>query len=142
MRLVVACAALALASVGAACREGGVAPRSAVPGGDVDRGRIAIAAYGCGGCHVIPGIRGADGRVGPPLLDLAHRTFIAGSLRNDAETLVKWIQAPPTMRPGTAMPVLGVTEGHARDIAAYLYAQQRGGLGPPHLLPREWLPGH
>jgi hypothetical protein len=33
-----------------------------VPGGDPQRGRMAIIAHGCGGCHVVPGIRGASGR--------------------------------------------------------------------------------
>jgi cytochrome c len=136
-------AALALACVlAAACHEGGVASRAAVPGGDADRGRAAVGAYGCGGCHVIPGIPGAAGRVGPPLVDLAERTFVAGSLPNDAQTLVRWIRDPQELRPGTAMPDLNVGERDARDIAAYLYAQQSGGLGPPHLLPRAWLPSH
>ena len=37
-----------------------------VPGGDESRGQAAIAAHGCGSCHIIPGIPGAQGLVGPP----------------------------------------------------------------------------
>jgi cytochrome c len=137
-RAVLSAAALALAG----CREEGVVPRAAVPGGDPARGRAAVARFGCGGCHVVPGVPGAVGRVGPRLEALAARPFLAGALPNDAETLVRWIRAPQALRPGTAMPDLGVGEGAARDIAAYLYAAGDGGLGPPHLLPRRWLPEH
>jgi cytochrome c len=34
---------------------------------------------------------------------------------------VQWITVPQSIEPNTAMPSLGVTEGQARDIAAYLY---------------------
>ena len=128
--------------IATACREGDVTPRVAVAGGDAARGRATAAQFGCGGCHVVPGIPGAVGRVGPPLDALAERPFLAGSLPNDAPTLVRWISDPQALRPGTAMPDLGVDEGQARDIAAYLYASRDRALGPPHLLPRRWLPSH
>ncbi|MGZ8470469.1 MAG: c-type cytochrome [Gemmatirosa sp.] len=131
-----------LALAGVACRDGGVSSRSAVVGGDAARGQRVIATYGCGGCHDIPGVPGASGRVGPALGGLAHRGFVAGSLPNDAETLVRWIRDPQALRPGTAMPDLNVGAQDARDIAAYLYADPAGGLGPPHLRPRRWLEAH
>jgi len=126
----------------AGCREGGVSSRAAVAGGDAERGRRMVAAYGCGGCHVVPGVPGAVGRVGPALGELAGRAYVAGTLPNDAPTLVRWIQDPQALRPGTAMPDLDVGPRDARDIAAYLYADHAGGLGPPHLLPRRWLGSH
>jgi len=126
----------------AGCREGGVTPRTAVAGGDAERGRRMMAAYGCGGCHVVPGIPGAVGRVGPALGELAGHAYVAGRLPNDAETLVRWIQDPQALRPGTAMPDLNVGPRDARDIAAYLYTDHAGGLGPPHMLPRRWLEAH
>jgi cytochrome c len=92
-----------------------------VPGGDPDRGKVAIAAYGCGACHVIPGIRGANGLVGPPLTQFARRAYIAGEAPNTTRSLVQWISAPQSIEPGTAMPNLGISEARARDIAAYLY---------------------
>ncbi|HEX6397344.1 MAG TPA: hypothetical protein VFZ95_07975, partial [Steroidobacteraceae bacterium] len=64
------------------------------------------------------------GRVGPPLTNFAQRAFIAGQVPNSPETLVRWIQNPPSIVPNTAMPVLGISEGDARDIAAYLYTLQ------------------
>lgn len=131
-------AALALA----ACREESVTPRRAVAGGDAARGRATIARFGCGGCHVVPGVPGAVGRVGPPLDGLAGRALVAGTLPNEPEALVRWIRDPQAVRPGTAMPDLGLGEREARDVAAYLYAVEQGGLGPPHPLPRRWLPEH
>jgi len=110
------------AAVFAGCREAaGRETRSVIVGGDADRGKAAIAIYGCGSCHTIPGIRAATGMVGPPLMMWSRRTYIAGEVPNTPEFLVRWIETPQTIEPGTAMPNLGVTEGHARDIAAYLY---------------------
>jgi cytochrome c len=99
-------------------------PRSPVhdvPGGEVDLGRKAVERYGCGACHVVPGVRQARGRVGPRLVDLRSQGFIAGVLPNSPENLIRWIQAPRDVNPLTAMPNLGVTEEEARHIAAFLY---------------------
>ena len=138
--------ALALLLVGSAllggCREEGVVPRQRVAGGDPSRGERSIVAYGCGSCHVIPGVPQAEGRVGPPLTDLADRAFIAGQLPNEPDALVRWIRQPQEIRPGSAMPDLGVTDGDARDIAAYLYTLASNPLGPPHPIPTRHLPGH
>lgn len=92
-----------------------------VDGGDADRGRRQIVAYGCGSCHMIPGIAGAEGLVGPPLIKWSGRKMIAGEIPNTPDNLVYWIAVPQSIEPGTAMPNLGVSDGQARDIAAYLY---------------------
>jgi cytochrome c len=106
----------------AGCREAaGRETRYAVAGGDADRGKTAIQMYGCGSCHSIPGIRDANGMVGPPLTMWSRRTYIAGEVPNTPDFLIRWIEMPQAIEPGTAMPNLGVTEGKARDIAAYLY---------------------
>jgi cytochrome c1 len=90
-------------------------------GGDPDRGRFAIDAYGCSGCHTIPGVRGADALVAPPLTNMAERGFIGGVMKNTPDNLIRWIQDPPGVDPMTAMPNLHVKEPDARDIASYLY---------------------
>lgn len=110
--------AAVLAGCGAAA---GRETRYVIDGGDANRGKAAIAMYGCGSCHTIPGVRTAIGMVGPPLIMWSRRTYIAGEVPNTPEFLVRWIETPQTIEPGTAMPNLGVTETHARDIAAYLY---------------------
>ena len=90
-------------------------------GGDPDRGVNAIGRYGCASCHTIPGIRGANALVGPPLTRIAMRSYLAGQLQNTPSNMVRWIQHPQHVEKGTAMPEMGVTENDARDIAAYLY---------------------
>ena len=99
-----------------------VAIASGVPvGGDPGRGRAVIAQFDCGSCHTIPGVSGARGLVGPPLLWFSRRTFIAGELPNTPENLVRWVRAPEAVEPATAMPTVGLSEQQARDVAAYLY---------------------
>jgi cytochrome c len=90
-------------------------------GGDPHAGREAIARYGCGACHTVPGVRRAQGMVGPPLTAFAKRIYVAGKLPNSPDNLIHWILDPQGVSAATAMPNTGVTEGDARDIAAYLY---------------------
>ena len=90
-------------------------------GGDPQRGADALRRYGCGACHRIPGIAGADGDVGPPLAGMARRVYLAGVLANTPDNMVRWIQVPQEIAPQTAMPDMHVTAGDARDIATYLY---------------------
>jgi cytochrome c len=104
-----------------ACSPSGDRVETVIVGGDADRGRAAIDGFGCGACHVIPGIRGARGMVGPPLTQFALRAYIAGQLPNQPDNLLLWLQDPQGIEPGTAMPNLGVGPAVARDIAAYLY---------------------
>ena len=100
---------------------GGSEPYRLVAQGNADSGKVAINRFGCGSCHMIPGIRNAQGVVGPPLTAFGRRVYIAGEVPNTSENLVQWLEVPQSIEPGTAMPNLGVTEGEARDIAAYLY---------------------
>lgn len=92
-----------------------------ISGGNSEAGRHAIARYGCGSCHVIPGIAGATGAVGPALGGIARRTTIAGRLPNDPAAMIRWLEHPQAIVRGNAMPDQGVTAGDARDMAAYLY---------------------
>lgn len=92
-----------------------------VAGGNAERGRIAMRAYGCGTCHTIPGVRGARGLVGPSLAETGQRVYVAGVLPNEPENMVRWILDPPAVDPRTAMPKLGVADQDARDMAEYIY---------------------
>jgi cytochrome c len=105
----------------AGCAGGGHQSVVTVMGGDAGRGAQAIGAYGCGSCHVIPGIAGATGTAGPPLTAFGVRTTIAGEVPNTPEQLVGWIMNPQAVEPRTVMPNLGVRAADSRDIAAYLY---------------------
>lgn len=122
LKLACALACVLLVVALAACRGySGRAAAEALTGGDVERGRLAIDRYGCGTCHTIPGVAGANGQVGPPLAGIAGRVYIAGVLENKPAAMLRWIQNPRAVDEKTAMPVLGVTEQDARDIASYLY---------------------
>jgi cytochrome c2 len=90
-------------------------------GGDPANGRLLLRQFGCGSCHEIPGVATAKGRVGPPLEGVADRVYLAGVLPNTPENMAAFIRAPQKTVPRTAMPDLGVTEEHARDMVAYLY---------------------
>lgn len=88
---------------------------------DAQRGAQLIDQYGCGACHTIPGISGADGLVGPPLTHWSQRSYIAGVLPNDPDNLAIWISHPQHVIPGVDMPEMGVSEQDARYISTYLY---------------------
>jgi cytochrome c len=98
----------------------GTTVREAVPGARPERAPQALRAHGCVGCHAVPGVRG-EAFVGPPLTAFSKRRFIAGRVPNTPENLTTFILDPHRIKPGSAMPALGLSYEDARDIAAYLY---------------------
>jgi cytochrome c2 len=124
IRLALALATLALVPCVVGCddaRGARVASANRITGGDADRGRELMRAYGCGSCHSIPGVSGADGLVGPPLGGIASRSYIGGVLPNAPDNMLRWLRDPRAVDSLTAMPNLGVTPSDARHLAAYLY---------------------
>ena len=111
-------AALVLTATGC----GATATRIAVPGGDPGRGEQLVGSFGCGACHTIAGVKGADGEIGPALDDFADRRLIAGRLPNTVPNLLRWLEHPQAVEPGTVMPDMGIEAPQARDLAAYLYS--------------------
>lgn len=118
--LLALCVALPFFAEGCKARER-YETAAKVTGGDPHNGKEQIQRYGCGSCHTIPGVPGANASVGPPLDKLGSRTYLAGELTNTPQNLVRWIQHPQQVEPKTAMPDLGVKDQDAKDIAAYLY---------------------
>jgi cytochrome c1 len=99
------------------------------------QGVQVILQRGCGSCHTIPNIPGATGTIGPNLgphddvPPLSQRPMIAtypnGTVPNaSVDDLAKWIADPPSLKPGTAMPKLGLSADEAAAAAAYLYSIQ------------------
>lgn len=84
------------------------------------RGQVALQQYNCVSCHDIPGVTAGRNHVGPPLGGLTERAFIAGVLEFNEENFIRWVRFPQRVDPDTAMPNLGVTEAHAREMLAYL----------------------
>lgn len=104
----------------AAVLLGGCAHRSRSEQLEVQHGANLIQHYGCGSCHMIPGINGADGLVGPPLTHWGRRSYIAGMMPNNPDNLTFWVQHPQKVVPGVDMPEMGIDDQEARAIAAYL----------------------
>jgi cytochrome c oxidase subunit 2 len=117
-------------------QQSGGAPAPAAGGqpaaaGDPTVGAMLIQQKGCGACHIIPGIPGANGTIGPNLGShdnvppLSQRPMIAtypnGTVPNAGPNDLKaWIMNPDKLKPGTQMPNLGLTDQEATNIVAYL----------------------
>lgn len=97
------------------------AESKALTGGNAAHAPLLLRRYGCAGCHDIPGVPGADGKVGGSLANLRARIYIAGVTTNTPEHLTAWIVNPQAFSPRSAMPATGITPGEARDVTAYLY---------------------
>jgi mono/diheme cytochrome c family protein len=121
--LVVALALIGVAANFVKDRERRQAVAIALTAGDPTRAPEIFRRYGCGGCHLIPGVPGADGKVGGPLTDLRQRVYIGGVVNNTPENLVQWIVFPQRFSANSAMPATGISEAEARDLAAYLYGR-------------------
>ena len=87
-----------------------------------DAARALIGANGCGVCHRIPDIEGADGLTGPPLVAMSRQVYVAGVVPNTPEVLAAFIADPQEIDPRSAMPDLGLSLDEARLVAEYLYA--------------------
>jgi cytochrome c2 len=120
-RLYISSGSILLATLFSSCGDDSYQRAAAMTGGDPARGETAIRQYGCSACHTIPGIKGANSLVGPPLNSMASRMYIGGVLPNTPENIIRWIQNPRAVDELTAMPNLAVSDSDARDIAGYLY---------------------
>jgi mono/diheme cytochrome c family protein len=89
-----------------------------------ERGEIVLRQYACHACHQIDGVVGPDANVGPALVNWPSRRYIAGTLPNTPDNLVRWIVDPAEVSPGTLMPDLDVSEAHAREMADFLFSQE------------------
>jgi len=97
-------------------------PAPNVPG-NPDSGRQLFEQKGCGGCHTLTALPDATGVIGPPLDNVALRPTIAGEdIPNSPDTLARWIMDPPSLKPDTQMPKLGLSADQAHDVAAFLYS--------------------
>lgn len=78
--------------------------RSSLDAAKADEGRKAFIQNKCGTCHVVRGVRGAAGQVGPDLTHFGSRTSVAaGWLENTPDNLGHWIQNPGEVKPGNTM---------------------------------------
>jgi len=97
-------------------------PASRVAGGDPERGRLLVQQYQCAACHFIPEVQGPNGDAGPSLQSMGRMSYIAGSIPNQPENMIRFLQNPPAVKPGTLMPALGISDDEARHMAAFMYS--------------------
>ena len=94
--------------------------REGWPRGDAERGRAAVEARACGGCHLAegraigeaPAVEGLARTLAPDLAVAAQR------FRRDM--LIDWLIDPAALHPGTRMPAQGIECDEAKDITAYI----------------------
>src|SRR5262245_47251265 len=94
--------------------------------GDPQRGAEQFGRSACIGCHTVRGTIAAS-PIGPNLTHIATRSTIAAGLYpNDARHLKLWIKNARMMKPGVAMPTLGL--GQRDPITGATVSQSLGGL--------------
>lgn len=83
-------------------------------------GEAALMRTGCAACHRVDGTQ-AQGVLGP---DLSHvgsrRTIAAGILENTPENMDRWLRDPVSIKPGSLMPNLQLSDDDIRSLTAYL----------------------
>jgi cytochrome c1 len=97
----------------------------ALTGGDPDKAMASIARYGCAACHDIPGTQMPGGRAAQSLSGITDRIYLGGAVNNTPDNLIRWIVNPKQFDPKSAMPVTGIGDAEARNVAAYLYRTAR-----------------
>ena len=76
----------------------------------VSEGQRIFETTACINCHAVSGTV-ADGRFGPDLTHLMSRETIAsGAAPNTPENLRLWIQNPDSIKPGSKMPAMGLSD--------------------------------
>lgn len=100
-------------------------PAAAPRGSLAERGRQQFARTACIACHTIEGLPQARGTAGPNLTHVGSRTTIAGALfPNTTDYLRRWIVDAPSLKPGSLMPKLTLTDDDLTVIVAYLQSLQ------------------
>jgi cytochrome c oxidase subunit 2 len=89
--------------------------------GDVGRpGRELFETTACINCHTVNGTV-ANGRFGPDLTHFMSRdTLASGAALNTPENLRKWLKNPDSIKPGSKMPAMQLSDRDFDQIAAYL----------------------
>ncbi len=83
-------------------------------------GRKIFETTACINCHKISGTI-ANGRFGPDLTHLMSRDTIAsGAAPNTRENLKQWIHDPDSIKPGSLMPAMNLSDADLESVTAYL----------------------
>jgi cytochrome c oxidase subunit 2 len=83
-------------------------------------GQAIVTDGACALCHTIRGTA-AGGALGPDLTHVASRRMLAaGTVANTRGGLAAWIANPHALKPGTAMPAVGLSGPELQAVVAYL----------------------
>lgn len=86
----------------------------------VGAGRHVFETQACINCHTISGTVGT-GRFGPDLSHLMSRTTLAsGAALNTPKDLRQWIHQPDSIKPGSLMPAMNLSDQQLDQLTAYL----------------------
>ncbi|HVJ09389.1 MAG TPA: cytochrome c oxidase subunit II [Acidisarcina sp.] len=86
----------------------------------VAAGRHVFETQACINCHTISGTVGT-GRFGPDLSHLMSRaTLAAGAVPNTPQDLRQWIREPDSIKPGSLMPAMNLSDQQLDQLTAYL----------------------
>jgi cytochrome c oxidase subunit II len=92
----------------------------AVEQGEVAEGRRVFQRTACINCHAVSGTV-ATGRFGPDLTHVMSRDTIgSGIVPNTVENLRAWIRNPDSLKPGSRMPSMQLTDRDLDSVTAYL----------------------
>ena len=84
------------------------------------RGRDLVESSTCAMCHTVRGTT-AGARIAPDLTHIGSRpTLGAGVLPNTDEALDRWLRDPQAIKPGSKMPVPGLSDDDRRAVVRYL----------------------
>jgi len=88
--------------------------------GPIPEGQKIFERTACINCHAVAGTA-ANGRFGPDLTHLMSRDTIAsGAVPNTHANLRRWIQNPNTIKPGSKMPAMGLSDPELDAVTQYL----------------------
>jgi cytochrome c oxidase subunit 2 len=83
-------------------------------------GRRVFERTACLNCHAINGTNG-NGRFGPDLTHLmSRRTIASGAAENNSQNLRQWIQDPDSIKPGSLMPAMKLSDADLDALVRYL----------------------
>ena len=87
-------------------------------------GKRVFETTACVNCHAVGGTNGT-GRFGPDLTHLmSRRTIAAGAAENTPENLRLWIQKPDSIKPGSLMPAMKLSDAELDALVRYLETLQ------------------
>src|SRR5437016_439369 len=87
-------------------------------------GRRVFENTACLNCHAITGTNGT-GRFGPDLSHLMSRgTIASGAAENNSQNLRLWIQDPDSIKPGSLMPAMKLSDTELDSLVRYLESLQ------------------